>query len=142
MAVWYSNELANFYAKPVVKPAANVGVGGRLRRYTATIPLTSQASGDTIIVGQLPSGADFAFGMITATVSLGTATISIGTAAAPAAYKAAATFTTTDTPTLFGTTAQVQAAAYTSEQQIIVTVGAASLPASGTLIIDFYLANA
>lgn len=141
MTTYYVNELSGLYSLPVVKPSATNGVGGRLRRYSGSITLNTQTTSDTIVVAQIPAGADFVFGMITSSVSLGTSTVAIGYAGATGAYRAAATFTATDTPTPFGVTAQVKAAPLAAEQQVFITIGVASLPASGTLVVDLFFAN-
>ncbi|CAB5144825.1 hypothetical protein UFOVP147_34 [uncultured Caudovirales phage] len=141
MTTYYVNELSGLYSLPVVKPSATTGVGGRLRRYSGSITLNTQTTADTIVVAQIPAGADFAFGVITSSVSLGTSTVAIGYAGATGAYRAAATFTATDTPTPFGVTAAVKAAPLLTEQQVFITIGVASLPASGTLVVDLYFAN-
>jgi hypothetical protein len=48
--------------------------------------------------------------------------------------------TTTDQPQLFGLAAVVGAAdpALSAEEQVFVTIGTASLPGSGTLVVDLY----
>lgn len=142
MAVFYSNELANFTSQPVVKPSAVVGVGGRLRRYSGSITLASQTTSDTIVVAQIPAGADFAFGVLTSSVTLGTSTIAIGITGNTGLYRAAGTFTAVDTPTMFGPATAVKAANLTAEQQVFITIATANLPASGTLVVDLYFANA
>lgn len=138
MTVYYSAELANFYSTPAVKTSALNGVGAALRRYTATVTLAAQTTSDTIVVAQIPAGADFAFGVLTSTVTLGTSTVAIGYSGATGAYRTAATFTAADTPTMFGNTAAVKTAPLTTEQQVFITIGTASLPASGTLVVDLY----
>jgi len=144
MSAYLSTELggsANQTAAPVgYKPRATV-YQARLKRLRATFTYASQVFGtDTLVVGNLPAGATFAFGVLTSDTSSGSATLAIGTAASTAKYKAAAAFTTTDLPTLFGKTAVVGAAdpALTAEEQVIVTIGTANLPASGVLVVDFY----
>jgi len=141
MATYYSTELAGLYSTPVVKPQGASGYSSRLRRYRGTITLNTQTTSDTIIIGQIPAGEDFAYGVLTSTVSLGSSTIAIGISGTTGKYRAAATFTATDTPTLFGTTAQVAALALTAEEQIFITIGTASLPASGTLVVDLYFSR-
>ena len=141
MTTFYVNELTGFTSLPVVKPAATNGVGGRLRRYSGSITLATQTTSDTIVVAQVPAGADFAFGVITSSVSLGTSTVAIGITGSTGLYRTAATFTATDTPTPFGNTAAVKAAPLTTEQSVFITIGVASLPASGTLVVDLYFAN-
>jgi hypothetical protein len=141
MAAYLSTELggsANQTAAPTgYKPVATV-YQSRLKRLRATFTYASQATTDTLVVGNLPAGATFAYGVLTADTSSGSGTLAIGTAAATAKYKAAAAFTATDTPTLFGKAAPVVASPLTADEQIIVTIGGAALPSSGNLAIDIY----
>jgi len=113
-----------------------------LKRIRATIPYDGQASGDTVVLGELPPGAVFAFGVINATATAGaSATIAIGTAESAAKYRAAAVFTTADTPTLFGKAAAVGSAAdpLTAPERVIATVGTAALPTSADyMVVDLY----
>jgi hypothetical protein len=143
MATTLSNELSGIGSTPVVKASATAGYGARLRRYRATITLASQAfgAGNEIFLAYVPAGLTFAYGAVTSSVSLGTSTISVGTAASVAKYKAAATSTAVDTPTLFGTTATVAQTALTAEEQILLQVLIANLPASGTLVVDLYFST-
>lgn len=143
MATYLSTELggsANQTAAPVgYKPRATV-YGARLKRMRATITLATQATSDTLVFGILPTGATFAYGVLTSTVSLGTSTLAVGITGTTGKYRAAATFTAVDTPTMFGTAAQVGAAdpALSAEETVIGTIAVASLPASGTLVVDLY----
>ncbi len=137
MATVYSNE------KNLVNAGKNVYggvVGGRMRRYRATVELKAQAADDVIELIDVPAPETFAFGVIFASVTLGTATLAIGTADDPDAYMAAKTVTTADTPVFFGTTAAAAAdtASETGVKTITATVGTAALPASGTLVVDIY----
>lgn len=144
MATYLSTEIggtANQTAIPVgYRPRAGV-VGGRVKRFRASYTLASQATTDLLQLFNLPAGATLAYAIITSSVSLGSSTIALGTAATAGKYRAAATFTAVDTPTLVGTAATVGAAdpALTAEETVIATIGAAALPASGTLVIDFYV---
>lgn len=143
MANYLSTELggsANQTSAPVgYKPRATV-YNARLKRLRGTFAYNTQTTSDTLVVGNLPAGATFAFGVLTADTSSGSATLAIGIAGSTAKYKAAAAFTTTDTPTLFGKAAVVGAAdpALAAEEQVIVTIAAASLPASGILVVDLF----
>lgn len=143
MAAYLSTELggsANQTAAPTgYKPRATV-YNSRLKRLRATYTLNSQATTDTLVIGNLPAGATFAYGMITADTSLGTSTLAIGTSAATTKYRTAATFTTTETPTPFGRAAQVGASdpALAAEEQVIGTIAVAALPASGILVVDLF----
>lgn len=127
---------------PGYKPRATVqgGVVKRLRG-TFTLSATAVTTADTLVIGNLPPGATFCYGILTASATMGaTATLAIGTTGATGKYRAAAIFTAADTPTLFGVNTQVGAAdpALSAEEQVFVTIGAASLPTAGTLIVDLY----
>lgn len=143
MAAYLSTELggsANQTAAPVgYKPRATV-YGARVKRLRGSFTLASQTTSDTLVVGNLPAGATFAYGVLTASATLGTSTIAIGIAGTTGKYRAAATFTAADTPTLFGTAAQVGASdpALAADEQVIVTIATATLPSSGTLVVDLY----
>lgn len=149
MSAYLSNELAGTTtglttaAATGYKPRATV-YGARVKRFRATITYASQTTSDTIAVANVPAGLTFAYGVLTADTSSGSATLAIGTSASTAKYKAAAAFTTTDTPTLFGKTAVVGAVdpALSAEEAIIITIGTANAPASGTLVVDLYFSGA
>jgi len=138
MAQTYANEVSGLYDVPATKPSAGV-VGGRVRRFRATFSLASQADGDTIVLAKIPAGHTFAYGVINGSATFGsTATVAIGNATDAAKYRAAATFTAA-APTLFGKiTASDDTAASTEEETVILTVGAAALPSSGTGEVDLY----
>ena len=106
MANYISIENAGFTAKPVVKPAL-AAFGARVRRFRATVNLSSQAltTADNLYLGQIPSGAVFCFGVLATSVSLGTSTINIGlsqTHAANTQYATGLVITAINTPLLFG----------------------------------------
>lgn len=140
MTVFYSTELASIAATPVVK-AASAGYGARLIRFRASITLATQTTSDTIVVAIVPAGYAFAFGIITTDTSLGSSTVAIGITGTVALYKAAAVFTATDTPTFFGKAAAIAQATLTADQTIFITIAAASLPASGQLVVDMYFSR-
>lgn len=141
MAQTYSTELQPTQLSPAQLPSATSGYGARLHRYRASITLASQASGDTIVLANIPAGQCFAGGDLVTDTSLGTATVSIGNASSAAKYRAAAVFTATDTPTQFGKAAAVAAAPSTSQEQVLLTVGTAALPSSGQLVVDLYFSG-
>jgi hypothetical protein len=137
MAETYASEISGQSTIPTTMANGGV-VGGRLRRFRATITLASQASGDTVVLAKIPAGHAFAYGVINASATLGgTATVAIGTAASAGKYRAAAIFTAA-APTLFGVSTAVDDSALTEEETVIMTVGAAALPSSGTAIVDLY----
>ena len=120
---------------------ANGGVqGGRVRRFRATIPYAGQASGATIVLADVPAGFTFAYGVINASATAGaSATIAVGTAGTAGKYRAAAVFTTANTPTLFGVADAVDDAPLTAPERVIATIGAASLPTSANFaVVDLY----
>lgn len=144
MAAYLSTELggsANQTSAPVgYKPRATV-YQARLKRLRASFTLNTQTTSDTLVIGNLPAGATFAYGVYNASVSLGgTATLAIGISGTTGKYCAATAFTAANAPTLFGTVATQGAAdpALAAEEQVIATIGSASLPASGTMVIDLY----
>lgn len=141
MAQTYSVETAGIDSVPVVKASAITSYAARVRRFRATVNLASQASGDTVVLADIPAGFSFAWGQLVSSVSLGTSTVAVGTAASAGAFRAAAVFTATDTPTQFGVTAAVAAGALASTTRVLLTVSTAALPASGTLIVDLYFSD-
>jgi hypothetical protein len=110
----------------------------RVRRYRKEITLDSQAAG-SIVLFTVPAGSEFAYGLITSSVTLGgTATIAVGVAGTTAKYKAAATFTTANVPVLFGLSSAMDDGALAENETVLLTSAAAALPASGTLTVDMY----
>lgn len=143
MATTYSNE-AQLALNTV--PARKVSVArwqGELRRYSATITLAAQASADDIVLFRVPKGSVFAYGVVNTSVSTATATLAIGVSGSTAKYKAAAAQTTPNAPTLFGTNAEVARVdgIATDFEDVLLTIGTAALPASGTLVVDMYFTN-
>lgn len=106
-------------------------VDGTPRCFVEEIALASQAISDTIEVARLPKGAVPLYGVVVSSVSLGASTLEIGVSGTAAKYRAAATLAVT-TPELFGVAGGV-GQALSAEEAVIVTVGTAALPASGTL---------
>jgi hypothetical protein len=136
MAQTYATEISGQSSVPTTMANGAV-VGGRLRRFRATVTLASQAADDTIVLAKLPAGFAFAYGIINASATLGSSTVAIGTAASAGKYRAAATFTAA-APTLFGAVAAVDDAPLTAEETVIATIAAAALPSSGTMVVDIY----
>lgn len=152
MALLYSQQLAGQASRPIIKPT-DPAYGGRTYRFRSTINLaaiatttfgTTQvaaATTDWIQLVTLPSGYVPGFGMITSSVSLGTSVVAIGTNPVHASngqYRAAGTFTAVDTPTLFGLASMTALGALTADTPVFLTVATASLPSSGTLVVDIY----
>ena len=137
MANTYASEVAGLGTTPVGNADGAVQ-GGRVRRFRASITLAEQADGDTITLASVPAGYAFAYGVITTSASLGSAEVSVGVLGTPAKYKALATLTDTDTPALFGVTSGIDDDVLTASEVVILTVDAAALPASGTMVVDLF----
>lgn len=143
MANLYSTELAGEYTQPKVRPSAPA-YGARSRRYRATVTLATQTTSDNIALVRIPAGSAYEVGFITSSVSLGAAVIAIGTSATHASngqLRAAAVHTAVDTPTPFGTASTLAGSALAGDTIIYLTIATASLPASGTLVVDIYASN-
>ena len=144
MAAYLSTELggsANQTVAPAgYKPRATV-YHARLKRMRATFTLNTQTTSDTLVIGVLPMGATFAFGVYNGSVTLGgTATLAIGITGTTNKYCPATAFAAANAPVLFGNVAQMGAAdpGLAADEQVFATIAGASLPASGTIVIDLY----
>ncbi len=141
MVTTYSSE-----AQPALNAVPARRVDGsvwtaRLRRYRATVALAGQGNGDDVVLFRVPAGSVFAYGVLNSSASLGTSTIAVGVGGTTNRYKNAATFTAANTPTLFGKAQEVSGAALPADTDILLTIGAAALPGSGTLVVDMYFSN-
>ena len=127
-------------------PVTNAGA--RERVFTASIAMAAQASGSVIGIARLPLGSIITGITEITDTSLATATIALGDTNNGALYQAASTLTNTNTPTRVGLAATHAAAITTgydcvsgavskSYEDIVLTVGTASLPATGNLTIIF-----
>lgn len=136
-------------------PQGNL-VGARRREFVETLTLASQVSGTVIAVARVPLNSVFMGIEVTTDTSLGSSTIAFGDAHSgnSAIYGAAATLTATNTPTVFTKTAvhgveiktgydssgpvtgyAASAGFGGAYEDIIMTIGAATMPSSGTLRI-------
>lgn len=138
MAVLYSTQSAQQVAGRYTD--TNEGSGGKVVVYQDDITLASQATTDTIQLLKVPVGAKFLYGIITTDTSLGTATAAIGVTGTTGKYRAAAVFTATNTPTLFGVVAAMDDAPLTAVETSFITIATAALPASGKLIVQRFYA--
>jgi hypothetical protein len=123
---------------PQVQPDSALQ-SGKVRCLQATFNLASavQANGDVLTLGQLPANARIKSIKMTASVSLGTSTVAIGIAGTAAKYRAAATFTVVDVPTIVGPGAVAKGAAANSvAETLIATVSTAALPGAGTVVFE------
>lgn len=152
MANLYAQSMAGQVALPIIKPT-DPGYGGRTFRFRSVLNLAAIATAtfgstqagvattDNVLLGIIPAGYVFDFGIITSSASLSTAVVAIGTNATHASngqFRAAATFTAVDTPTLFGLASAQAAAAFASDTRVYLTTATGAVPSSGTLVVDIY----
>jgi hypothetical protein len=112
-------------------------VHGSVKVFNERVNLGSQTTADTIAVARLPKGAIPLYGILLTDTSLGSSNIAIGVAGSTGKYRAAGTFVTTNTPTLFGVNAAI-GEALAAEEDVIITITTASLPGSGILRVQFF----
>jgi len=139
MATLYSAEMDGLLnSTPVELPDGGV-VDGNVRVKRATITLASQTTSDTIVIAKAKAGESFLYGVMNNSATLGaSATVAIGITGTTGKYRAAATKTSV-VPEVFGPSAGM--ATLAADEEIFITIGAASLPASGTLVVDLYFSN-
>ncbi|MBX9697870.1 MAG: hypothetical protein K2X74_00480 [Acetobacteraceae bacterium] len=115
-----------------------VALGGAPVRFAgAVFTCATDAAGTYTAPIRLPRGARVLGLILNSSVTLGgIATIAIGIAGAAGKYRAAATYTPVDTLTLVGLNAALLVP-LAAEEQILLTVAAASLPASGRFFFGF-----
>ena len=137
-------------------------MNGKEYNFVESLVLNSQTSTTVIAVARIPVPFVPLGFLLTTDTSLGSSTVALGNAANgnSAIYKAAGTFTATDTPTMFGKAAVLGVPVLTGVdcltgattgyntpgqggtgyEDVCLTVGVASLPASGNLrIVTKYL---
>lgn len=152
MPLLYSQNLAGQASRPIIKPA-DPAYGSNVKRFRSVLNLAALATAtfgatqagvpttDWVMLAIAPAGHVFDFGIITSSVTLNTAVVAIGTSPTHASngqYRAAATFTAVDTPTLFGTATGQAAAALTADTPVYLTTTTGAVPSAGTLVIDLY----
>ena len=138
MTKTYSQEIAGSYANPV-KLVDGAVVNGNVRVKRSTIPLAGQAVGDTIVIAKAVAGESFLYAVINNAPGLGsTATIAIGIEGDTGKYRVALKKDTV-VPELASVAGSL--AKLTTDEEIFITVAAAALPASGTLVVDLYFAS-
>jgi hypothetical protein len=138
MTALYGVQTTKLYTTPNDLPDPGF-VHGTVRVFNEEIALASQTTSDTIAVAQLPKGAVPLFGIIETDTSLGSSTVAIGITGTTGKYRAAATFTATNTPTLFGVGAAI-GEQLTAAEDVFITIAAATMPSSGVLRVMFFYA--
>lgn len=113
--------------------------GARVRVYREKITLAAQTTSDTITIGYPSKGESFLFGTHTTGTSLGSSTVAVGVSGTVNKFKAAAVFTTTLTPTLWGAVAAItDLDPLSAGIEVYITIAAATMPGSGTYFTDMY----
>lgn len=148
MADRYSKEATGVFDGTRPARKQNGAALGGLRRMRASYNLATDGAvttADNILLGKLPQGAVFAYGVLTVSVTMGaSAALAIGTSKTHASngqYRAAAVATSANAPALFGIhTAQI-ADPLTGETSVYLTVGAADLPGAGILNVDIFFSQ-
>lgn len=138
MTTTYASPYNGMATQPFTLPTAEQAHGAKQYVKRCVITLAAQAAADVIKLCNLPKGACPMGGELTTDTSLGSATLSIGNASSAAKYRAASTFTATDTPTTYGKASAQGITPLAADEEVIATVGTASLPGSGTLVIDVF----
>lgn len=134
MAVLYGTQMTKLRVAPETPPDPGFADGTK-RTFVESVTYATQTTADTIEVARLPKGAVITDMRIMTSVTTGTATIAFGITGTTGKYRAAATFTTTDTWEELGDTTTLHTAL--SDQEIVfITIGTANLPASGTLLVQ------
>lgn len=135
MTKLYADNLAAFGTTPVGLVDGSLHQA-RVRAYHAKITLASQTTSDTIVIAKPSKGETFLMGFHATDTSLGSSTVAIGITGATTKYKTAATFTTADTPTIFPCTAiETAMTQLTADEEVFITIGAATMPSSGTYFV-------
>ena len=143
MAIRFSKEQAPLEARPQQMVSGAV-FRGDLRRLRCSYDLAvdgAVTTSDQIKLATLPTGAVFAYGTLNQSASLGTSAVAIGTSAVHGSngqFRAAAVKTSTNSPEVFQQVAAAAAAPSVAAQDGWLTVATASLPGSGTIVVDLY----
>ena len=131
MAATYPNE-AGGVASPTRPRARDARTG--LDVLTFTFNMTAQTTSDTLEGIKLPRGFRPLLLGLHPSATLGSTTLAIGITGTTGKYRAAATVTAAAlAAVLMGTDAVL-----TADEDVLVTIAAATMPGSGTIAIRFY----
>ncbi|MFK4647219.1 hypothetical protein ABIF96_005793 [Bradyrhizobium ottawaense] len=140
MTVFYAPEIAKLISgSGTVGTPAQGFTDGTVRAQTAVVTMATQTTSDTIVVGVLPKGSIFLYGVLNNSATLGSSTVAIGITGTTGKYRAAATKTST-TPEVIGVGGN-HGVALSAAETVFITIGAASLPSSGTLSVSLFYAE-
>lgn len=139
MTTTYCNELSGIASTPQVQAQGNLQGAHRVA-YRSTITLAGQTSGSIIILAQPQAGMVYDGARVCVSGSLGSSTLAITGQNSGNTYAAAATYTAS--AEVLPTTTALALAALTAQDTVIATVGAATLPSSGTAVIETFWLSA
>jgi hypothetical protein len=108
---------------------------GAIRQLSSVVmefPLAGQTTSDDLR-GYLPPGFTPAYLGLFPSATLGSSTLAVGVQGTAGKYRAAATLTA---PSLAPVVAAGRAK-LAAQEEVIITIGAASLPGSGSLLVEF-----
>lgn len=138
MATTYATPYNGMASQPFQLPTAEQGHGAKRLVKRCLVTMASQASGDIIKLGTYPKGCIPCGGEITVDTSTSSATVAIGNGTSSTKYKAAAAVTTTDVPQRFGKAAALVIVPLANEEEVLATIGSASMPSSGLMVVDLF----
>ena len=139
MTTYYCNELSGIASSPQTQ-AWGYYQGAQVKSFQSTITMASQLSGSIFVLAQPQAGLVFSHLRILVSATLGSTTLAISDSVSTNEYFAAATVTTSVAP--LPTTAQLAYGPLTAQGQLICTTAAATLPSSGTIVIETFWLSA
>ena len=147
MATYNAPIPAGLAARPPIK-AADPAFGGRCYRFRSVVNLATVNGGsavttsDAIRLATIPAGYIFDRCEMVSSVSLTTSAQAIGTSATHGSngqYRASAAYgTTVDILSMTAPSAAKAGSALAADTDIYMTLATASLPTSGTVVVDLY----
>lgn len=135
MTTYYCNELSGIASTPQVQAQGNLQ-GAQLKAFQSTITCASQTSGSIFVLAQPQAGLVFSHMHVLVSATMGSTTFAVTDQVSGNTYLAATTVTASVAP--LPTTTTLAYGALTAKGQIIATTGAATMPASGTIVFQTY----
>jgi hypothetical protein len=140
MTVFYAPEIAKLVAgSGTVGTPAQGFTDATVRAQTAVVTMASQTTSDTIVLGVLPKGSIFLYGILNNSATLGSSTLAFGITGTTGKYRAALAKTTT-VPEVFGVGGN-HGVTLTANETVFATIAGATLPSSGTFSVSLFYAE-
>jgi hypothetical protein len=134
MATLYGDQMTKVTNLVVSQRPAISDVSAPVRVFLETITLASQTTSDIIYCGRIPLGARVLRISLNTSVTLGSSTLALGISGSTGKYRAAAVLTAANAWEVNALNAAT-GVALTAQEDIYFTIGAATLPASGRLLV-------